>query len=762
MSRDSKNRQIGSANFEIAPSGGRLSYKLVTSERPPCNAACPAGVNAKAYIALTAEGRFDEALRVVRERLPIPGVMGRICSHPCETECARGEFDDPISICSLKRFIADYELRRGGRIIERISPTRPERVAIIGAGPAGLTAAQDLLMKGFGTTIFDRFNEPGGMLLAGIPPFRLPREILSLEIEHVLQMGIEIKTGISIGRDLGLNELLEQGFSAVLIAAGAHKGMSLGVEGEDLEGVLDAISFLASVHLDGNRTLGKRVIVIGGGDSAIDSARTALRLGASEVKIAYRRSRAEMPARDYEIEEALREGILIDYLVAPERILGTDGGVSSIELKKMRLGEPDSSGRRRPVPIDGSEFTVDCDSVVAALGQRPDLGLVEGIDGLEVTRWDTIGADERTCATSIPRIFAAGDIVSGAATAVEAIGMAHRAAEAIAAFIETGKASILEPRKYQTPVKYELIFSPTDERKRIKPPLADNLDVRSFDEVEMAYTLEQAREEASRCLMCGSCLECERCINECDGRYIALESEQREASWCDAELVKVQHAQLEDLLGEKREMARCSVKVGDADESALSGILAPIIALCDESLCIGCSTCEDACSYAAAKTTFVKDGRVVQVIDTAVCKGCGACIARCPTGALDQMHFSNERLAQSILDVKDKTVVFRCIWAKANHPDASDALANRLGDEAVFIDLLCTGRIPAWSIIGALENGAREVLIYSCGEDDCRYDSCHDVEETVAKLNAILYILGVTSDKIKLMTFDNTPHSNGD
>jgi len=748
-------KRTETGKYQLGFENGRASWWLIDTGRPPCSVACPAGVNAKAYTALIAEGRFDEALSVVRERLPLPGVMGRICSHPCEAECVRGHFDDPIAICSLKRFIADYELRRGGRIIKRLSPTRPEKVAIIGAGPAGLTAAHDLLLRGFHATVFDQFEEPGGMLLASIPSFRLPRDILALETGEILRAGVELEKGVRVGTDLGIEDLFERGYSAVLIAIGAHKGILLGVEGEELDGVLDAISFLASVNLHGSRSIGKRVVVIGGGDSAIDSARVALRLGADEVRIAYRRSRVEMPARDDEINEAIKEGITIDFLVAPTQIVGAQGKVNSIELRKMRLGEPDSSGRRRPVPIQGSEFTIKCDSVVAALGQRPDLGLLSGIERLETTRWDTIVANEHTCATSRVGIFAAGDVVSGPATAVDAIGAAHRAAEAITTFIDTGEANLLEREERHFPVRFEMVHAPSAEERRIKPPTVDPTEsARSFDEAEAAYSVMQARNEASRCLMCGACSDCELCANECDGRYVALiaDAQGEESSWGNADLLKIRRPELQDVLGERETQIKIVLEADD-ENPLPARMVTPIVAVTNEDLCIGCGACSEVCSYTATRIACRIDGRTVPILDSTLCRGCGSCVANCPTGAIDQMHFSNESLAKTVLNATG-TIVLACIWGKVKYPKAYRALEEQLGSDATSVDLLCTGRLPAWLLLKALQMGADRVVVAGCGADDCRYGSGQDVQQTVSMLRALLEMLGMPPDRIRLVNFD--------
>jgi len=742
--------------YQLTFGKGRAPWELIASDLPPCNAACPAGVNAKAYIGLAKDGKFAEALEVVRARLPLPGVIGRICSRPCERNCTRGKLDEPIAICALKRFLADYELRRGGRIVRRITPRRAERVAIVGAGPAGLTAAHDLLCRGFGVTVFDEFDRPGGMLLAAIPEFRLPRDILSLEIADILGAGVELRAGVRVGRDLSIGDLFNQGYKAVLIATGAQKGIPLGVEGDGLDGVMDAISFLASVNLHGLRSIGKKVLVIGGGDSAIDSARCALRLGADEVRIAYRRSRTEMPARDYEIEQATEEGVKIDFLVAPAKILGDGGKVSAIMLRRMRLGEPDSSGRRRPLPIEGSEFEVACDSVIAALGQRPDLGVLEGQTGIEIAKWGTVVADELTCATSAPGIFAAGDIVSGPATAVEAIGAAHRAAEAIEAFLVTGEAKVLETTRRCSPIKLEMIPATKAPVHRIEPASADAVQrARSFDEVEAAYSVDKAREEAGRCLMCGRCAECKRCVGECDGRYVAALPSEKKPSWGDEELIRIRSDELETLIDEGPLKAMLTPESGEPLEERL---VTPIVAMADEELCIGCDTCGEVCPYTAIKTFCRIDGRTVPVLDSAFCRGCGLCIANCPTGALDQICFSNELLAQAVLEARG-TVVLGCVWAKSRAPDAYQVLRDTFEEDTTFVDLLCTGRVPAWLLLKALERGVRRIAVVACPEGKCRYGSISRVEGTVSALKSLLEMLGITTDRISIIELsEGGPH----
>ncbi|MFQ6618107.1 MAG: FAD-dependent oxidoreductase, partial [Fidelibacterota bacterium] len=310
-------------------------YVLHEVIESPCTLACPARVNVKGYVSLIAEGKFQEALDLVRRRNPLPGICGRVCTHPCEIHCKRGEIDNALAICWLSE-------------IKPAKITRKKRVAVIGSGPCGLTAAMDLVGMGYPVTVFEALEEPGGMLYVGIPSFRLPREIIKAEADRIISSGVEVKTGVKVGEDITINDLFKQGFKAIFIAIGAHKGRKLGIPGEDYKGCMDCVSFLKRVNLGDRRKPGDKVIVIGGGSSAVDSARTALRLGCREVTIVYRRSRKEMPAVESEVEEAEREGVKIQYLTAPVNISGGEGKVKGMRCIKMKLGEPDSSGRRRP------------------------------------------------------------------------------------------------------------------------------------------------------------------------------------------------------------------------------------------------------------------------------------------------------------------------------------------------------------------------------------------------------------------------------
>jgi len=479
----------------------------------PCKQACPARVNVQGYVALVGQGRFQEAYDVIRERCPLPAVCGRICQHPCEAQCNRAGVDEPVAIRDLKRFAADWAYAHRDELVEQApapqptAETREERVAVIGGGPAGLTAAHDLSRMGYRVTIFEAMPFLGGMLRLGVPEYRLPRDVLDYEINELLNDHIEVKLGQRIGRDLTLDGLRSEGFAATFIACGAHENIPLEVPGIDCAGVTYALDFLRSVNLGEPVSVGRRTAVIGGGNAAMDAARAALRLGSDEVTIVYRRSRAEMPALDEEIRLAEEEGVRFLMLAAPLRMVSDDrGAVAAMECIRMKLGEPDASGRRRPEPIEGSNFTIDADTVIVAVGQSADLkGLPLGSEG-------RIPCDD-SLATGMPGVFAGGDAVLGPASLVQAMGHGHRAAEAIHRYLTTGEATAQIPADAKvapnpTPSaprqpRHPMPQSPVQERKR---------DMR---EIDLGYSEEDAIAEARRCLNCGLCSDCRLCEKVC-------------------------------------------------------------------------------------------------------------------------------------------------------------------------------------------------------------------------------------------------------
>jgi len=464
----------------------------------PCQNTCPANVDVPMYVDLIAQGRFAEAYEEILRENPLPVVCGRVCNHPCESRCRRSQLDEPIAIRDLKRFASDYAVSlNGARPKPSVKPPTGKKVAIVGAGPAGLTAAHYLALQGHSVTIYEALPVAGGMLAVGIPEYRLPKHALNKDIEAIENLGVTIKTGVKVGTDISW-ETLKQEYDATFIAIGAHKDQRMGIPGEDLPGVVPGVVLLRDINLGKDVDLeGKKVVVVGGGNVAMDAARSAKRLGAESVTVVYRRRKEDMPAEKEEIEAAMEEGISFNLMVNPVEIIG-DGKVEKVRCVKMRAGEFDSSGRRRTYPIEGSEFDLECDVFIPAIGQVPDTDVFMG-DGLEIKRGGTFEVDPRTLATDIPSIFAGGDCVTGPATVVEAIEAGKKAASSINELLVGDPNVVPEPkheRKLTRPIVEDKL-----ERIRAKE-LSPNIRVNSFAEVELGYDATQAQQEAMRCLRC--------------------------------------------------------------------------------------------------------------------------------------------------------------------------------------------------------------------------------------------------------------------
>jgi NADPH-dependent glutamate synthase beta subunit-like oxidoreductase/NAD-dependent dihydropyrimidine dehydrogenase PreA subunit len=419
-------------NPETAKGG---EYNIFKEDMPICQATCPANLNIRSYVGLIADGKYAESLAVIRQRLPFALSIGRVCPHPCETACNRGYVDEPIAICGLKRFVADYEMHnKMNPPVEVPDHFHPEKVAIIGAGPAGLSCAFFLAKAGYHSVVFESMPEPGGMFRYGIPEYRLPTETLMHEINWILAHGVELRTNTRVGEDVSFQDL-QRDYAAVFIGVGAWTGMNLRIPGEDMEGVIDGVRFLRDVNMGKKIDMQGRVIVIGGGNVAMDAARVSWREGFDEVHVVYRRTRKEMPASPWEIDAAEHEGVKFQFLVAPVEVIG-DGRMTGLKCLKMELGEPDASGRRRPVPIEGSEFVIEAENLIAAIGQRPDIRFIPEDSELEVTRWNTFAVDQETFQTNVPGIFSAGDVETGPDIAIRACANGRKAALGIARYIE--------------------------------------------------------------------------------------------------------------------------------------------------------------------------------------------------------------------------------------------------------------------------------------------------------------------------------------
>ena len=499
-------RQAITAGQPVAP--GTYRSQLTA----PCMDACPIHLDIPAYLECIREGRFQDSLDTIRERLPLPGVVGRVCVRPCEMHCRRTILDEPISVKYLKRFAADYELARR-KVPEHpaAASAKTGSVAVVGAGPAGVTCAYHLALRGHRVTVYERLGEPGGMSAVGIPDYRLPRGILRGEVEQIQKMGVRIQYNTTVGTDVPLSRL-EQENDAVFLAIGAQASSSMRVKGEDQGylGFIPGVRYLLEINQGRDPyPEGKKVVVVGGGNVAIDCVRCSLRIGKSDVNLVYRRTKNEMPADFVEIRDAEEEKVSFHYLTNPTRIIAEDGRVVAVECIRMELGEPDESGRRRPVPIEGSEFILECDIVVPAIGQVIDLSVLEGLDDITTTRWNTIEVDGTTKQSSRSKIFSGGDCETGPGALITACAAGRKAAISIDRLINGRALGPGEDDLFYRFFQSVKVFDPAEAvgylggRKRqqldMLPP-----DVRKlcFDEVEKGFSVREAMIEADRCLRC--------------------------------------------------------------------------------------------------------------------------------------------------------------------------------------------------------------------------------------------------------------------
>jgi len=603
----------------------RMALELLLSNHrgdcvAPCQTECPASVDVQGYIALIAQGQFREAAKLVKKVNPFPLSIGRVCPRPCEKECRRNAVDGPVGIDYLKRFAADWDADHDTPYVPPVAPPTGKRAAMVGAGPASLTAAYYLAQMGHEVTVFEALPHPGGMLRYGIPEYRLPKTVLDTEVGLITALGIRIVYGKALGRDFTISDLTRQGYDAVFLGLGAMASRKMEVAGEDMPGVWSGTEFLVDVALGKPVKVGRRVAVVGGGNTAIDAARTCVRLGAEKVTIVYRRSRKEMPAWDVEVEAAEHEGVEMHFLAAPTAIEG-ERACGLVTCIRMELGEPDASGRRRPVVVKGSEFTVEADTVIAAIGQFPDLSSILETAAknpmspearIVLTKWGTIVADEGSCVTSVPGVFAGGDVVNGAATAIEAIAAGGRAAAAMDRYLRGEDVAFKAPSFNIHKERWDAL-DPDDlalvERKPRQPmrelPVGER--VSGFAEVELGYSEQQALDEATRCLECG-------CISTFECRLRRYAAEYGAASDAFAgELLRA-----------------------EPDERH------PFIRIEPEK-CILCARCIRICEdvQGASALGFFRRGFVAQMkpsldrpLAETPCEACGQCVATCPTAAL--------------------------------------------------------------------------------------------------------------------------------
>lgn len=513
---------------KISPQAVPNAYVIEKGEgKSPCKVACPADVNAHAYVALIGKGKYDEALALIRQANPFAAVHGRICNHPCESDCLRSQTDGAVAVCSLKRFAADYETQQGKSVTPEIKEKKLEKIAVIGAGPAGLTAAYDLALMGYGVTVFEASSKPGGMLSSAIPDYRLPKSALQADVEHIQRAGVEIVTNTSLGKDVTIDDLRAKGFSAVLLAVGASMGRMLNIPGVDLDGVINGLDFLRDVNSGKNiKPLG-RVVVIGGGNVAMDVARTAVRKGATSVRVACIESRDQMPASVEEISateaeiRALEGNTSADVMLcssSPARVTSESKKLTGVEFIHVKQMSFDAEGRLSIDTEPGTEKVVAADTVIMAIGQATDSALLEGM-GLKLTGRRTAEADPVTMETNLPGVFAAGDLVMGASLAVKAVGAGHEAAVSIDRFLRgedlRADRKSAEVETVKVPRKVNEVVPRT---RMPELPVAER--IRNFNEVELGYTEEMALREAERCLHCEICSECMECVKACGAKAI--------------------------------------------------------------------------------------------------------------------------------------------------------------------------------------------------------------------------------------------------
>jgi len=511
----------------VSEQGNRVSLELDWLEKNiRCQHRCPAHMDIPGYIRLISQGKYLESYKLMLETNPFPTVCGYVCPRPCESKCKRGDFDKPVSIDNLKRFVTDYIYKNKVKIPVPEIKKRDEKVAIIGAGPAGLTAANDLAGMGYQVTVFEKESRVGGMMMWAIPSYRLPREQIMFDVSNIEARGVEIKLNTHFGSpDKTISGLLEEGYKAVFLAVGAQKGRKLEVPGEEgTEGVMDCLDFLKNVSAGDLKSPGKTVAVIGGGNSAVDAARTAKRI-TPDVYIVYRRTRNEMPALKHEIEEAELEGIKFHYLVAPVKVITENGKAKGLECVKMKLGEPDSSGRRRPEPISGSEFIIDTDCIITALSQEADLEFLGDGSGIEATKWGTLVVDDGL-QTGKKGVFAGGDVALGPSTIIECIAQGHLASKSIDCYLRGEDFKESKDKTWVTLIEGDYIqeresnFDSTPREEMVTIPKSQR---GSFDLVELGFIESQARIEAERCLKCDlsiqvvaeDCILCGRCSSVC-------------------------------------------------------------------------------------------------------------------------------------------------------------------------------------------------------------------------------------------------------
>jgi NADPH-dependent glutamate synthase beta subunit-like oxidoreductase/coenzyme F420-reducing hydrogenase delta subunit/Pyruvate/2-oxoacid:ferredoxin oxidoreductase delta subunit len=709
--------------------GSDSEYPLELQSSPPCSLNCPAGVNAKAYVCLISTGKYEAAYDVVTRNLPFPGVCGRVCTHPCEESCYLKDVGS-VPIKELKRFAADYvSIRKPVLSLPSENHVKGEhitlgkKVAVVGAGPAGLTAASDLARLGYAITVFESHHKPGGILTQGIPGYRLPERVVDYDIEIIRQRGVTVEISKRITT---AQALFDEGYDAVILAAGTMRDLSLPIPGIDKEGVIPCLPFLRYVNFGEASGIEGKMIVLGGGSSAFDCARSAHRLGAEKVTIVYRRTEAEMPANSEEIQEAREEGIEIQTLAIPIRVLGNDR-LNGMEFLRTELGDVDDSGRPRPIPVEGSEFILQADVIITAIGFTADVA--DFSEALELSPQGTVKVDSLG-QSSADNIFAAGDAVTGPSSVVAAIASGHDAAYGVHLKLSGEDAAAALPNPMP------LIVDEAEKTHTIGTPEHLPISARKFlnEEVNLGFNEITALKEACRCVKCGSCFECMICLSDCT--YNQVMGTVKDTSF----LIKSTN----DLSRKIYEPSGDWKIVSEKEEQNIH--LETLTAEVDPGYCIACGRCEESCAYQAVRVEIKKESPMAAHVNHDICRGCGACTGACPTGAISQGPMSRDAISRkiSVLARKNQPAVFSCIWGR---------------NQAIFSEkdlvFMCTRMIRPATLIEALAEGIPGVVINPCHEDaGCHYRAFErSIEDVVSYTNGILTYIGVDPSRIRIKRF---------
>ena len=708
------------------------NYSLKRIEKSPCQLACPIDTKVKSYLGLIAAGEFEKAVEVVKRDNPFPGICGRICIHPCENECERNNVDEPLSICSLKRFLADYEYKNGRVKVGKNQRKKNKKIAIVGSGPSGLTSANDLARLGYDVTVFEASEEPGGMLIHGVPSFLLPKDIVRFEIEGIKECGVEIKTNTKIGKDISIDKL-KKDYDAVLFAIGAHKALNPAIPGANkFEGVIDFLTTIKKINLGEKIEAGESIVIIGGDRPSIDFARSVKRMGFDQVAIIYQRSRTEMPVQGSHIQTAEEEGVKIYFQTRPVEILGENGKVTGIECIKTEPMQ-DLLRRKRTIPIEGSNFIIKADKLSTTINREPDLSSLQDKHDFKLSVLNTFSVEPQSLLTNIDGIFAAGDCATGPKTTIEAIASGRKAAKSIDCYLRG--VPVENEIEERTPVEYEVEIEHKGHKEQIKmPKLALNLRGTQA-EVELGFSEQQAMEEAKRCLKCGPCMECDICNPDCNKRFAVLYSQGEPTG----SLLRIQH----DSFPTNGHLLNGQLLWDRKKENAIE--VESLIATVDSELCRGCGDCVEVCLYDAPKLADHGNGVYISKIDEALCRGCGVCPSICPSSAIRINYFSNKQLnLWSTKTLAEKKIVsFICNWSYEMANDIEQIA------ELNMSRVLCSARINPTHIVKAFEQGAKGVLGIGCYERACHYDAVNETTEHYKIAKNIIQTLGLDPQRIK-------------